>query len=128
MNLIELRVMFEEDLSKKYHKEPKNLLRSKTGSYLSKDVLRMWAGYKMFYESRFRLGESEVRIMGRYILGTLQDDGSVLMSRKPYRHASKIGAITEANRLVAEFGKTVCMFRCHEAFSPVHQEVIENVG
>lgn len=122
MNTIELRVMFEEDMGRK--KEVLCFLRDKQGMYTNKYTRAMWSGYKAFFERMYNLGAKEMPMVGRYILGTARENGHINMSRSPYRHASKALALTEANRLAAELGKPIYLFRCHEVIQPIGDKVV----
>jgi len=46
------------------------------------------------------------------------------MSRSPYRHGNKAKALVEANRLAAQLGKPIYLFRCHEVIQPTIKEAV----
>lgn len=123
MNTIELREMFEEDMTRK--KTITCFNRDKNGMYTSKYTRASWIGYKAFFERMYNLGAKEMPMVGRYILGTARENGNITMSRSPYRHGSKLSAITEANRLAVELGKPIYLFRCHEVIQPIKEVVLD---
>lgn len=121
MNTSQLREMFEEDTAR--GKDPINYQRDSQDMYVSKHTRAMWAGYKVFFERMYRLGDKDLPMVGRYILGAARENGNITMSRSPYRHKTKIGAITEAERLATEHGSAIYLFRCHEVILPKKCEV-----
>lgn len=123
MNKTELRELFEEDMKKRFQKKPVSFARDKQGMYLDKTVRNLWEGYSMFFESQYSLDKIVAPMIGRYILGTVGEDGKVIMGRNPFRHKTKLSAFTEADRLHSEFGKRVYMFRCHGVYPTVKEEV-----
>lgn len=122
MNTHELREMFEDE----FKNDGLNFARNKHGMYEEKGTRLRWEGFKRFFESRYRLGERQLPMVGRYILGTARENGNITMARSPYRHATRTGALIEADRLVQEHGSSIYLFRCHEVIRPTIKEVIVN--
>lgn len=127
MNKLELREMFEEDMSLRFVKKPVSLVRDSQGMYLDKTVRNHWEGYSLFFNRLFQLDPITAPMIGRYILGTVGEEGKVVMGRNPFRHKTKMSALAETTRLQIEYGKSVYLFRCHGVFHPSPKEEIPNV-
>lgn len=112
-----LREEFEDLLFQEGSFDPSILDRADNDRYVVPWVNARWEGFQM-YHRRLTLVSTDKfkakynRTLGRYVLGKVAINGSVLFTKTPFRHQTKAQALEEANRLSTEFSAPFALFRC----------------
>lgn len=111
---LNLREEFESVINTGQHHY--DLAKKENGQYADKTTYSMWKGFKLYHRQLQRKALEKVdNTLGRYVIGSVNEQGHLFMSTNPYRHSSLKKAREEIKRLQTMFPeKQFAVMRCLE--------------
>lgn len=86
-----------------------------TNRYTNPIIEAQWQGFKLYHERlNSTLRKHQGRLLGRYVVARVTEQGVALFNETPFRHGSHALAVAEATRLATILDQGFGVFRCDQ--------------